>query len=252
MSVFGSGGKLVVFLLWREILITTGKKKIQSSVGRKLAVFLLWREIFITTGKKRYITTGKKKDTVICLMGARFWRLRPEKKKIQSSVCWVRGSGNYDRKKKDTVVCLTGCAVVLFFVVAGNFDYDRKKKKIQSSVGGKLAFFLLWREIFIATGKKKRYITTEKKKIQSSVRWVRGSGDYDRKKKDTVVFLTGCAVVLFFVVAGNFDYNRKKKRYSRLLAGNCQFFCRGGKFSLRPEKKKDTLRPEKKKIKSSV
>ena len=44
------------------------------------------------------------------------------------SVCWVRGSGDYDRKKKDTVVCLTGCAVVLFFVVAGNFDYDRKKK----------------------------------------------------------------------------------------------------------------------------
>ena len=36
-------------------------------------------------------------------------------------------------RKKDTVVCLTGFAVVLFFVVAGNFDYDRKKK-IQSSV----------------------------------------------------------------------------------------------------------------------
>ncbi len=94
-------------------------------------------------------------------MGARFWRLRPEKKKIQSSICWVRGSGNYDRKKKDTVICLAGCAVVLFFVLAGNFDYDRKKK-IQSSVGGKLAVFLLWREIFITT-RKKRYITTGKK-----------------------------------------------------------------------------------------
>ena len=47
-------------------------------------------------------------------------------------------------------------------------------------------------------------------------------------------------------MAGNFDYDRKKKRYSRLLAGNWQFFCCGGKFSLRPEKKKDTLRPEKK------
>ncbi len=57
-------------------------------------------------------------------MGARFWGLRPE--------------------KKDTVVCLAGCAVVLcqflvlagnwhFFVVAGNFIYDQKKK-IQSSV----------------------------------------------------------------------------------------------------------------------
>ncbi len=31
-------------------------------------------------------------------------------------------------KKKDTVVCLAGCAVVLFFVVAGNIEYDRKKK----------------------------------------------------------------------------------------------------------------------------
>ena len=50
------------------------------------------------------------------------------------SVCWVCVSGDYDRKKKDTVVCLTGCAAVLFFVVAGNFDYDWKKKKIQSSV----------------------------------------------------------------------------------------------------------------------
>ncbi len=89
------------------------------------------------------------------------------KKNIQSSICWVRGSGDYDRKKEDTVVCLMGCAVVLFFVVAGNFDYDRKKK-IQPSVGRKLAVFLLWREIFITTGKK-RYITTEKKKIPSPV-----------------------------------------------------------------------------------
>ncbi len=41
------------------------------------------------------------------------------KKKIQLSVCWVRGSGDYDRKKKDTV--------------KKNIHYDRKKK-IQSSV----------------------------------------------------------------------------------------------------------------------
>ncbi len=47
------------------------------------------------------------------------------KKKIQSSVCWVRGSGDYNRKKKDTVVCLAGCAVVSVF---GSGDYDRKKK----------------------------------------------------------------------------------------------------------------------------
>ena len=80
------------------------KKKIQSSVGGKLAVFLLWREIFITTGKKDTLRPKKKKDTVVCLMGARFWRLRPE--------------------KKDTVVCLASCAVVS---VCGS--------------GGKLAFF---------------------------------------------------------------------------------------------------------------
>ena len=72
-------------------------------------------------------------------MAGKFYNDR--KKKIQSSVCWVRGSGDYDRKKKDTVVCLAGCAVVLcqflvwreigsFFLVAGNFYYDRKKKHV--------------------------------------------------------------------------------------------------------------------------
>ncbi len=124
-----------------------------------------------------------------------------KKIKIQSSVCWVRGSGDYDRKQKDTVICLAGCAVVFFFVVAGNFDYDQKKK-IQSSVGGKLAVFLLWREIYITTGKKKinydrkkkdtvvclmgaRFwrLRPKKKEIQSSVCWVSGSGDYNQKKK---------------------------------------------------------------------
>ncbi len=40
------------------------------------------------------------------------------------SVCWVRGSGDYDQKKK-TVVCLAGCAVVSVF-----------------GSGRKLAFFL--------------------------------------------------------------------------------------------------------------
>ncbi len=47
---------------------------------------------------------------------------------------------------------------------------------------------------------------------------MRGSGDLDRKKKDTVVCLAGCAVVLCqFLV----------------LAGNWQFFCCGRKFLLR-------------------
>ena len=78
------------------------KKKIQSSV---------WRV-------RDHYYDRKKKDTVVCLLGARFWRLRPE--------------------KKDTVVCLAGCAVVSVF-----------------GSGGKLAVFLLWREIFITTRKKR-------------------------------------------------------------------------------------------------
>ena len=76
---------------------------------KKKDTVVCWREIgsfFVVAGnfhydrKKKIHYDRKKKDTVVCLMGARFWRLRPEKKKIQSSVCWVRGSGDYDRKKK--------------------------------------------------------------------------------------------------------------------------------------------------------
>ncbi len=95
--------------------------------------FFLTVAIVITTGKKRYsrlscgcaivITTRKKKDTVICLAGARLL-LRPEKKKFQSSVWRVRyrcynrkiknfqsyvwrvGDHYYNRKKKVLVVCL--------------------------------------------------------------------------------------------------------------------------------------------------
>ena len=56
------------------------------------------------------------------------------------------------RKKKDTVVCWR--EIGSFFVVAGNFHYDRKKKvpviclagvSVFGS-GGKLAVFLLRRE----------------------------------------------------------------------------------------------------------
>jgi hypothetical protein len=88
--------------------------------------------------------TGKKKDTVVCLVGARS-SLRPEKKKIQSSVwrvvllcqCLVLvGNRQFfccggkvllrpEKEKKDTVICLANCAVVSVF---GSGDYDRKKK----------------------------------------------------------------------------------------------------------------------------
>ena len=83
--------------------------------------------------KKKDTLRPEKKDTVVCLLGARFWRLRPEKKKIQSSVwrvvllyCvsfwfWreigsffvVAGNFDYNRKKKDTVVCLAGARSLL-------------------------------------------------------------------------------------------------------------------------------------------
>ena len=90
----------------------------------------------------RSITTEKKKDTVVCLLGARFWRLRPE--------------------EKDTVICLTGCADVLFFVVAGNFDYDWKKKRYSClSVGCAV--------LAITRRKKKIHYDRNKKKIQLSV-----------------------------------------------------------------------------------
>ncbi len=36
--------------------------------------------------KKKDTLRPEKKDTVVCLMGARFWQLQQEKKKIQSSV----------------------------------------------------------------------------------------------------------------------------------------------------------------------
>ncbi len=80
-------------------------------------------------------------------MGARFWRLQPE--------------------KKDTVVCLAGCAVVsvfgsggkseFFFVAAGNFDYDRKKKDT----------VVCWREIgsfFVVAGNFNCQYPNKKKK----------------------------------------------------------------------------------------
>ncbi len=92
-----------LFLLWREIFITTGKTKVPVLYWKK-------KDTVVCLAGARSITTGKNKDTVVCLMGARFWQLRPE---------------NY----KDTVVFLAGYAVWSFFVVvAGKFYYYWKKK----------------------------------------------------------------------------------------------------------------------------
>ena len=69
-------------------------------------------------------------------------------------------------KKKVPVVCLAGCAVVSVF---GSGDYDRKKKKLQSSVWW-VVLLCQFLALAIMTG----------------------------KKKVTVVCLAGCAVVSVF------------------------------------------------------
>ena len=96
----GSGGELAVFLLWRKIFITTGKKKFQSSVWQAC-------QFLVLAGNWQFFCCGGK------------FSLRLEKKSSSRlsggcvSFCFWREMGN-------------------FFVVAGG-DYDRKKKKFQSS-----------------------------------------------------------------------------------------------------------------------
>ncbi len=90
--------------------------------------------------EKRIRYDRKKKDTVVCLAGARSITTG---KKIQSSVCWVGGSGDYNQffccggkflfrpEKKDTVVCLAGARSLL-----------RPEKKRYSCLSGGCAIIL--------------------------------------------------------------------------------------------------------------
>ena len=96
-----------------------------------------------------------------------------------------------------------------------------------------MAVFLLWREIFTTTGKKSS----------------------SRLSGRCVSFWFWREIGSFFVVARNFHYDRRKKKFQSsvwrvcqflILAGNWQFFCCGRKFSLRPEKKSSSSLPEKK------
>ena len=124
-------------------------------------------------------------------------------------------------KKKPTVVCLAGCAVVSVF---GSGDYDRTKKKLQSSVwrvvlvcqfsvlAGNWQFFCCGGKVLLRPEKKVPVICLAGCAVVS----VFGSGDYDRKKKVLVVCLAGCAGVSVF---GSGNYDRKKISSSRLSGG---------------------------------
>ena len=200
------------------------------------------------------ITTGKKKVLVICLAGA--WSLLwPEKK--SSSRLLGPARSNYDRKKKDTVICP--------LLRRSKYDrkkkkiwrvrdryYDRKKKRSSRLSGGCM--------IVITTGKKKVLvicwaqpvpITTGKKKIQSSVRCYAVPNTTGKKnknlagarsllwpeKKVLVVCLAGAWSLLRpekksssrLLGPARSNYDRKKKRYSRLSVVT--------PFQIRPEKK---------------
>ncbi len=109
-------------------MITTTKKKDTVLCWQEIGSFFVVAGNFHYDRKKKIHNDREKKDTVVCLMGARFWRLRPEKKDTVICLLGARFWQIRPEKEKDTVVCLTGCAVVLFFVVAGNFYYDRKKR----------------------------------------------------------------------------------------------------------------------------
>ena len=80
VSVFGSGGKKVSVQFWFKYVFTT-----------KSTIQLWWCVSFLLAVGNSFGVLQK--DTVVCLMGARLWRLRPE--------------------KKDTVVCLAGARSLL-------------------------------------------------------------------------------------------------------------------------------------------
>jgi hypothetical protein len=184
VSVFGSGGKLAVFLKWRERFIMTGEKKIQSSV---------WRV------HDHYYDQKKKIQSSV-------WRVRnhyyDRKKKIQLSVwrivllCQFFGSGGklavfllrreclLRPEKKRYSRLSGGCTIIIttgkkryFFVVAGKFCYDRKKKDTVVCLAGALLL-----------------LRPEKK--DTVVCLVGARSLLQPEKKDTVVCLVGARSLL--------------------------------------------------------
>ncbi len=157
------------------------KKKIQLSVWR---VVLLCQFLVLAGNWQFFCCGGKvllppeKKDTVVCLGGA----------------------GSLLRPKKKRYSCLSGGCVII--ITTGKKRYSRLSGRLCCCVS-----FWFWREIgsyFVVAGNF--YHDRKKKKIQSSVCWVHGSGDSDRKKKDTVLCLAGCAVVSVFGSGGKLAF----------------------------------------------
>ena len=88
--------------------------------------------------------------------------------------------------------------------MAGNFDYDRKKK-IQSSVEGKLAVFCCG-EKFSLRPEKKDTLRPEKKRYSRLSNGCAVLAITTGEKKDTVICLAGCAVVSFFGSGGKLAF----------------------------------------------
>ena len=150
---------LVVVSVCVVFVFCAVSKTIRCSRVSPISLFQKWKLWAMYFGG--FLRYRKIKDTVVCLLGARFWRLWPKKK--DTVVCLLGAQfWRLRPKKKDTVVCLAGCAVVLcqFLVLVGNWQFF--------CCGGK---FLL---------------RLEKKKIQLSV-WRVRDRYYDRKKKVLVV-----------------------------------------------------------------
>ena len=132
-------------------------------------------------------------------------------------------------KKKVPVVCLADCAVVSVF---GSGDYDRKKKKFQSSVW-RVVLLCQFLVLAITTGKKKVPVVCL---AGCAVVSVFGSGDYDQKKKVLVVCLAGAQSLLrpekkllVVCLAGAQSSLRPKKKSSSHLSGGCAIVITTGK-----------------------
>jgi hypothetical protein len=124
--------KVLSILLWPESFITTGKKVLS---------ILLWRESFIMTGKKKFCLFCRGRKVL----------LRQEKKEVLSVLLW-----------RESFIT-TGKKSSIYFVVAGKFYFDWKKRKFYLFCCGRKVLLrpeknvlsiLLWQESFITTGNK--------------------------------------------------------------------------------------------------